>query len=86
MFAFANGQQTNSCSPFGPMDDYEDVDIDMPIKDRKMEVGEIKTFIYNYSTDWSRKVKLVEKIDESQETTAGEEKKTTAEKGKKTTK
>ena len=85
MFVFANGEETSSCSPFGPINDYNDVDIDMPIKNRNLEVGETMTFIYDYSTDWSRKVKLIEIIDESKETAGEIEKKTVAGEGKKTT-
>ena len=60
MFEFANGEETNSATLHGPMDDYRDVRIDSKLKSRKMEVGETMTFIYDYSSDWSRKVKLVE--------------------------
>ena len=60
MFEFANGEETNSATPLGPMDDYRDVRIDSKLKSRKMEVGDTMTFIYDYSSDWSRKVKLVE--------------------------
>jgi len=42
------------------VDDYRDVRIDSKIKSGKLEVGETMTFIYDYSSDWSRKVKLVE--------------------------
>lgn len=60
MFEFVNGETTNSATPFGPMDDDGDVSIEMKIKDRNMEIGEVMTFIYDYSSDWTRKVKLVE--------------------------
>ena len=78
MFVFANGEETNSCSPFGPMEDDRDVRIDMPIKNRKIEVGEIMTFIYDYSCEWTRKVTLVEKIDEREKAAEGAEKKPAA--------
>ena len=60
LFTFSNGEETNSASPFGPFDDYRDVAIDSKIKRRKMEVGEVMTFVYDYARDWTRKVKLVE--------------------------
>lgn len=60
MFEFSNGDETNSASPFGPMDKYpENISIEMKIKDRHMDVGETMTFFYNYASSWSRKVKLV---------------------------
>ena len=63
MFTFSNGDETNSVSPFGPMDDYRDVDMDSPIKSRQMEVGEVMTMLYDYGANWTRKVKLVEISD-----------------------
>ena len=60
MFEFSNGEETNSATPLGPMNDYRDVRIDSKLKSRKLEVGEAMTFIYDYSSDWSRKVKLME--------------------------
>ena len=63
MFVFSNGEETNSATPFGPMDDYRDVSIDAPIKSRKMKVGEIMTMEYDYGSNWKRKVKLVKITD-----------------------
>ena len=61
MFEFANGDATNSASPFGPVNDgLGNVSIEMKIKDRNMDVGEIMTLVYDYSSNWTRKVKLVE--------------------------
>lgn len=60
LFEFSNGEEANSATPFGPFNDYRDVDIDTKIKSRNMEVGEVMTFVYNYFSDWTRKVKLVE--------------------------
>ncbi len=61
MFEFANGDATNSACPFGPMhDDLGNVSIEMKIKDRKMDLGETMTFVYDFARDWTRKVKLVE--------------------------
>lgn len=63
MFQFSNGDTTDSACPLGPIDDgLGNVSIEMKIKDRKMDVGEIMTFVYDYSRDWSRKVKLIEKL------------------------
>lgn len=59
-FAFSNGEETNSASPFGPFDDYRDVAINSKIKDRNLEIGEQMTMVYDYARDWTRKVKLVE--------------------------
>ncbi len=64
MFTFSNGEETNSASPFGTMDDYRDVLINSPIKNRGMEVGETMTMEYDYGADWTRKVRLV-KISDS---------------------
>lgn len=61
MFEFANGDATDSASPFGPMNEgLGNVSIEMKIKNRKMNVGETMTMVYDYSGNWSRKVKLVE--------------------------
>lgn len=61
MFEFANGDATDSASPFGPINDgLGNVSIEMKIKDRNMDVGEIMTLIYDYSSNWTRKVKLME--------------------------
>ena len=59
MFRFSNGDETNSASPFGPMDDYREVSIEAKIKNRNLQVGEDLIFEYDYSSDWKRKVKLV---------------------------
>ena len=59
LFVFSNGEETNSGTLFGPMDDYRDVAIDSQIKNRKMVVGEVITMEYNYFSNWKRKVKLV---------------------------
>ena len=64
MFEFANGDATDSASPFGPINDgLGNVSIEMKIKDRKIDVGEIMTLVYDYSSSWTRKVKLVEICD-----------------------
>ncbi len=61
MFEFSNGDATDSACPFGPMNDgLGNIFIGMKIKDRNMDAGETMTFVYDYSSDWSRKVKLVE--------------------------
>ena len=60
MFTFENGEETNSGTPFGAMDDYRDVNIDMRIAGRHMRVGETMKMEYDYAGDWSRKVTLVE--------------------------
>lgn len=61
MFEFANGDATDSASPFGPMNDgLGNVSIETKIKNRKMNVGETMTMVYDYSGNWTRKVKLVE--------------------------
>lgn len=60
-FEFSNGDSTDSASPLGPINDgMGNVSIEMKIKDRKMMPDETMTFIYDYSSDWTRKVKLVE--------------------------
>lgn len=61
MFEFANGDATDSACPLGPMNDgLGDISIELTIKERNMDVGEIMTFVYDYARDWSRKIKLVE--------------------------
>ena len=62
MFEFENGEATNSATPLGPMNDYREVRIDMKMKDRHLDIGDVLTFIYDYSSDWSRKVTLVDII------------------------
>lgn len=60
LFEFSNGDSTDSASPFGPMNDgLGNISIETKIKNRKMDVGETMTFVYDFSRDWSRKVKLV---------------------------
>lgn len=60
MFEFANGDATDAASPFGPMHDgLGNVPVEMKIEDRKMNVGETMTFVYDLAREWSRKVKLV---------------------------
>lgn len=60
LFEFSDGKATNSASPFGPFDDDGDVAIDSKIKSRRLKNSEVMTFVYDYSRNWSRKVKLVE--------------------------
>lgn len=60
LFEFSNGETTNSASPFGPFDDFREVNIDSKIKDRNLMVGDELTLVYDYSRDWKRKVKLVD--------------------------
>ena len=61
LFEFANGDNTESASPFGPMHDgLGNVPIETKIKNRKMAVGETMTMVYDFSGNWTRKVKLVE--------------------------
>ncbi len=61
LFEFSNGDATDSACPFGPMNDgLGNISIEMKIRDRNMDVGETMTFVYDFSRDWSRKVKLVE--------------------------
>ncbi len=61
LFQFSNGDTTDSACPFGPMNDgLGNIPIEMKIRDRNMDVGETMTFVYDFSRDWSRKVKLVE--------------------------
>ncbi len=61
LFEFSNGDTTDSACPFGPMNDgLGNISIEMKIRDRNMDVGETMTFVYDFSRDWSRKVKLVE--------------------------
>ncbi len=63
LFEFSNGDATDSASPFGLMNDgLGNISVGMKIKNRKMDVGETMTFVYDFSRDWSRKVKLVEKL------------------------
>lgn len=63
MFEFSNGDATDSASPFGPINDgLGNISIEMKIKDRDMDAGETMTFVYDYSGNWSRKVKLVETL------------------------
>ena len=38
VFVFSNGDETNSASPLGYMDDYRDVQIDSKLKSRMLEV------------------------------------------------
>ena len=62
-FEFSNGDSTDSASPFGAFPDgmgMGNVSIETKIKDRKMDVGEEMTFVYDYSGDWTRKVRLLE--------------------------
>jgi len=57
-FEFANGDMTNSASPLGPMNDgMGKVSIETKIKDRKLEIGEEMSLVYD-SGDWKKKVKL----------------------------
>ena len=63
MFEFENGDATDSASPFGPMHDgLGNVSIEMKIEKRKLKVGEEMRFVYDYGSEWTRKVKLVEKL------------------------
>ena len=58
-FEFENGDMTDSASPLGPINDgMGNVSIETRIKDRKMEIGEALTLVYDYSSDWRKKVKL----------------------------
>ena len=58
-FEFENGDMTDSASPLGSISDgMGNVSIETKIKDRKMEIGEILTLVYDYSSDWRKKVKL----------------------------
>lgn len=60
-FEFPNGDITDSACPFGPMNDgLGNISIEMKIKDMGMDIGETITFVYDFSRDWSRKVRLVE--------------------------
>ena len=63
MFTFSNGEETNSATPIGPMDDYRDVPIDSPINHRGMKIDEVMTMEYDYGTNWTRKVRLVKIAD-----------------------
>lgn len=61
LFEFSNGDNTDSACPFGPMNDgLGNVSVETKIKNRRMDIGEIMTFVYDFSRDWSRKVKLIE--------------------------
>lgn len=61
MFQFSNGDNTDSACPLGPMNDrLGNVSIETKIRDRNMAIGEVLTFVYDYSRDWSRKIRLVE--------------------------
>lgn len=63
MFEFADGDCTDSACPLGPMHDgLGNVPIETKIKDRHMEIGEEMRFVYDYSSDWSRRVKLIKKL------------------------
>ncbi|MBR6268256.1 MAG: hypothetical protein IKR28_08010 [Selenomonadaceae bacterium] len=63
LFEFENGDFTDSASPLGPMNDgIGNVPIETKIKDRNMEIGEEMKFVYDFSSNWSRKVKLIEKL------------------------
>ena len=59
LFVFANGDETNSATLFGPMNDYRDVSMEATIESRNLEIGEAMTMEYDYSGNWKRKVKLI---------------------------
>lgn len=61
LLEFLNGDNTDSACPFGAMNDgLGNVSIETNIKNRRMDIGEIMTFVYDFSRDWLRKVKLIE--------------------------
>ena len=60
MFEFENGEATNSATPLGPFNDYREVSIEAKLKSRHLVIGEVMTLIYDYSSDWTRNVTLVE--------------------------
>ena len=61
LFEFADGERTNSACPFGPMhDDLGNISIESKIKDMHLSVGDEMRFVYDFSRDWTRKVKLIE--------------------------
>lgn len=75
MFEFENGEATNSATPLGPFNDYREVSIEAKLKSRHLVIGEVMTLIYDYSSDWTRKVTLVE-ISSDKEDRAKKSKKT----------
>ena len=60
-FEFENGDMTDSASPLGPISDgMGNVSIETKIKDREMKIGESLTLVYDYSSNWSKKITLEE--------------------------
>ena len=60
-FEFDNGDMTDSASPLGPISDgMGNVSIETKISERKMQVGETITLVYDYSSNWRKKIKLEE--------------------------
>lgn len=58
-FEFANGDSTDSASPLGAMHDGNgNVSIETKIKNRKMEIGEQMTFVYDFGKNWTRNITL----------------------------
>ena len=58
-FEFDNGDVTDSASPLGPINDgMGNVSIETKINDRNIEIGEAITLVYDYSSDWRKKITL----------------------------
>lgn len=58
-FEFANGESTDSVTPFGTVvGGSGNVSILSKLKDRKMEIGETLVLVYDYSGNWEKRIKL----------------------------
>ncbi len=59
-FEFEDGEFTKMAAVSGASDDDGQVELSSKIKDKGLEPGELFLFMYDYSNEWTRTVKLVE--------------------------
>ena len=62
-FEFEDGDFTKAAAVYGSEDDDGQVVLESKIKDRALETGDQFLFMYDYSNEWTRTVRLVDISD-----------------------
>ena len=60
LIEFPNGEETDSGTPLGPMSGTGNIPLQTPLSDQDLKTGDVMTFYYNPSYEWSRKIRLMD--------------------------